>query len=42
MSAWIMIPVMLLLKSYPVYVSLPVSSVIGAIIFWFIDKRIFK
>jgi len=42
-SAWIMLPFMLLLETYlPLWGNLMLGQFIGALIFWNIDKYIFK
>jgi len=41
-SAWVMLPFMLLLQAYfPLWANLMIGQFIGALIFWFVDKRIF-
>jgi hypothetical protein len=41
-SAWIMLPVMLVLESFlPLWLNLMVGQAVGAFIFWEIDKYIF-
>jgi len=42
-SAWIMLPLMLLLESiFPLWLNLMVGQAFGALIFWEIDKWIFN
>jgi len=42
-SAWVMLPVMLFLESIvPLWANLMIGQFVGALIFWWIDKRIFK
>ncbi len=42
-SAWVMLPFMLLLEVHlPLWGNLMLGQFIGALIFWEIDKRIFK
>lgn len=41
-SAWVMMPIMYLLTELPIWQSFCVSQFFGAIIFWQVDKWIFK
>ena len=42
-SAWLMLPLMLLLESLlPLWANLMAGQFFGAIVFWFIDKKIFE
>jgi hypothetical protein len=42
LSAWIMMPVIYQLKELPLWMSFCISQFVGAIIFWYVDKRIFS
>jgi hypothetical protein len=43
LSAWVMLPFMMLLEgSLPLWGNLMLGQLIGAFIFWEVDKRIFK
>ena len=37
-----MLPIMVIMNKYPLYISIPVAQLIGAVLFWMIDKWIFK
>ena len=42
-SAWVMLPVMLLLEAFlPLWTNLMIGQFFGAIVFWLIDKKIFE
>lgn len=41
-SGIVMMPVLMLTKNLGTIVGVIIAQLIGAIIFWFIDKRIFK
>jgi len=43
LSAWLMLPIMTILESsLPLWINLMIGQCFGAIIFWTIDKWIFK
>lgn len=41
-SAWVMMPFIYTLKALPLWQSFCISQFVGAIIFWYVDKRIFN
>lgn len=44
LSAWVMFPLMLFFESFsmPLWLNLMIGQFFGALVFWHVDKRIFK